>query len=208
MLPIIGHLGVRLESKVRYDQILQNTAVTLPPPPAGWRRLHSGDVVQLAKTSACFLARLIDYLVLTCLIVIPTIAVVVILYDLTTMGQTDTIDKNQRGIIDDNMSVLVIWLFWVLFLGVIIVLFESFMLVRRGQTFGQIITNVEVIRADNGKHPNWGQAIARTLLIWFLGVLTFITVIWNRNSQGLHNQAASTLVIVRRRDADNVAQSN
>lgn len=75
---------------------------------------------------------------------------------------------------------------------------------RTGQTLGMMALGLKLVRVDSGAAPGIGAAVGRGLLcialvfgIWLLVVL--ITTLLDPNGRGLHDKAAGTLMVDRRR---------
>jgi uncharacterized RDD family membrane protein YckC len=74
----------------------------------------------------------------------------------------------------------------------------------RGQTVGKMAMAIKVVQIEDGGLPSWDRAAIRwafpTLLSWiqYLGIvaiLDYLWMIWDRQSQCLHDKVARTIVI-------------
>lgn len=77
------------------------------------------------------------------------------------------------------------------------VYFTAFLAMMRGQTPGKRVLGIRVIRLD-GKPLGWWMSFERFggyAASFFLGLLGFAQILWDRNRQGLHDKACETVVI-------------
>ena len=106
------------------------------------------------------------------------------------------------------------------FVGTIVVgaVYEIAFIAAKGQTPGKMATRIRIVRTDDGANPGWGASAARWALpsaasvarifalavgaawaaanlLGVLGVLVFISLLWDQRRQGWHDKAARTLVI-------------
>lgn len=85
------------------------------------------------------------------------------------------------------------------------VLYEVTLTALSGRTVGKMLFGAKVVRADNGKAPGWWRAFARHLLlnVWNLlpvlgnlaALFVYLSPVFSNTLQGLHDRAASTVVI-------------
>lgn len=150
----------------------------------GVTTLHNGEIVKLATPSSRIIAKFIDWLVVATIIAIPLI-LSVILADLANTSQTIA---NQEAAFRLN-KLLVFTVFVTAFL------YEPYMLARNGQTFGRAIADIRVVRIDDGDKPTFTRSTARALIYWFFGLFNYLPLMWNKNSQGIHNKITATVVV-------------
>jgi hypothetical protein len=77
------------------------------------------------------------------------------------------------------------------------VYFTAFLAMMRGQTPGKRMLGIRVIRLD-GRPLGWWMSFERFggyAASFFLGLLGFAQILWDRNRQGLHDKACETVVI-------------
>ena len=162
-----------------------------PPPPAaasspsraaeGWATLDTGDSVHLASLFARLLARFLD----CALIMVPFPVVAVI--------SVEVLDRSGSGVVAVGGVVVT----------VVAAFYEVALTATKGQTLGKWVTDIKVIRSDNGLVPGWGRSLGRYLASWgtipalgqVLALVVCAPLLWDRTHQGLHDKAAATLVI-------------
>ena len=152
-------------------------------PVTGWVTLGTGQQVELAEAGARLGAKVIDWALFW------VVSLVVILPIAIAAG------RSGFGIV-----VLLFLMF-----GAMSLLYDPIMIAVKGQTVGKMLTNVRVVRSDNGQLPGWGKSIGR----WAIpGVLAFIPIVglilaivclasltWDNSRQGWHDKSAGTIVI-------------
>ena len=174
-----------------------------PPPPepapfaqapqrgSGRAMLGTGDIVELARPLTRLVARIVDFIVLMVVGLIPFM-----------VGIADFDD-----LLDDSYE---------LPLGVILallavdVVYEVALVATRGQTVGKMVMKIRIVRADNGLLPGWDQSSLRWLVpavpglvalvpsLWLVELLTlvvYLSLTWDKVRQGWHDKAAKTLVV-------------
>lgn len=104
--------------------------------------------------------------------------------------------------------------------GTIIVaaVYEVAFIAAKGQTPGKMATRIRIVRTNDGANPGWGASAARWALpsaasvardfalavgaawaaanlLGVLGVLVYISLLWDQRRQGWHDKVAKTLVV-------------
>ena len=67
-----------------------------------------------------------------------------------------------------------------------------------GATIGKMIVHIKVVKEDGGK-VDYGTALIReisTYLSFFVLMLGYFNVLWDKKKQGWHDKIAKTLVVV------------
>lgn len=169
-----------------------------PPPPeppaptpqamTGWATTDNGQSVELAGAGYRLLARIVDALVFIVPLIILAIA-------------TTDFDDNS----DDAAGTPLGFTLFILVIGLI---YEVWMIAAKGQTLGKMATRIKVIRVDNGGLPGWNTAISRWVLpgifgaiggfipvVGLVSILIYISLLWGKNRQGWHDKVAKTLVV-------------
>ena len=162
-----------------------------PQAMTGWANLGTGGTVELASPGARLGARIID-------IVILIVGIIVLLL----IGVASAVGLNGDGDDQGAAAAVLAFAFAALIVGV---LYEVTMIALKGQTLGKMATSIKVVRADNGLVPGWGKSIGRWIIPaalgfipfvgWILGLLVYVSLLWDRARQGWHDKAAATLVI-------------
>ncbi len=163
-------------------------------PPAGttgWARLGSGEVVELAGIGARFGARVID-----------TIVLLVLIFVLSFVGVGAIVGAANSDGPGFAFGAIIVTAVLLTLVGVA---YEVSFIALRGQTPGKMVTNVKVVRADNGQIVGWGKSIARWIIPlllnvvpfigWLFALLVYVSAIWDKTRQGWHDKASGTLVI-------------
>ena len=101
---------------------------------------------------------------------------------------------------------------------VVAAVYETVFIATKGQTPGKMATRIRIVRADDGAMPGWGAAAARwalpavgsvaqevawaagvesdaMVLLGVVGLLVYVSLVWDRRRQGWHDMVARTLVI-------------
>ena len=96
--------------------------------------------------------------------------------------------------------------------------YETVFIATKGQTPGKMATRIKIVRAGDGAMPPWGAAAARWALpagasiardigaavgiesgalslLGLVGVLVYVSLLWDKRRQGWHDMVARTLVI-------------
>ena len=96
--------------------------------------------------------------------------------------------------------------------------YETAFIATRGQTPGKMATRIRIVRSDDGAIPSLGASAARwalpaaasivsvvasavgaawaaASLLEVLGVLVYVSLLWDTRRQGWHDKVAQTLVI-------------
>ena len=96
--------------------------------------------------------------------------------------------------------------------------YETAFIATRGQTPGKMAARIRIVRSDDGAIPSWGASAARWVLpsagsvarvlalaagaastaaslLGVLGVLVYVSLLWDKRRQGWHDKVARTLVI-------------
>ena len=181
---------------------------SLPPPPnpvapapqaiTGWATLGNGQTVELASLGARLGARVLDWAILGACFA-ATFYVASLSFSATSTGVAK----------DDIDNLVVIGFLFLLTFGTIFIAYETSMTALKGQTLGKMMTNIKVVRADNGEHVGWGKSIGRWAIpqipllfapaIFYVGfvvsLLVYVSITWDQTRQGWHDKAAGTLVI-------------
>ena len=88
------------------------------------------------------------------------------------------------------------WFIWIWLFGWVGVgAYDVILTKRRGQTLGKMAASAVVVRKSDGQLPSWGQAIIRFAIKQFLGWISAIFILWDKERQALHDKAANTVVI-------------
>lgn len=92
-----------------------------------------------------------------------------------------------------------------LFVGLIGILYEPFMLGKYNYTLGMKALNIRVHRLDNIPELGYGKSFGRSAVKWLPGIIPFVGFIfelinfgwclWDPNRQCLHDKAVNTVVI-------------
>ncbi|MDE0269224.1 MAG: RDD family protein [Acidimicrobiaceae bacterium] len=157
--------------------------VSSPPMSEGWIKLGTGESVELASITSRFIARLLDYLLLT--FVLSPFLIFGAFFE--SFGGFEAI------------------------FVLSVVLLEITMTARRGQTFGKMVTEVKVVGADSGSNPKFTSSLKRSLLVamaYLTILLSFLplmilmvllvvlfTTKSDKSRQGPHDKIADTYVI-------------
>lgn len=159
-----------------------------PQPEKGWATLGTGDRAQLARPLTRLVARILDGVILT---VVPLTPVAFDLIDFDDLTEPSV-----------GMSLV---------LAAVGLIYEVTLVAIRGQTVGKMITNIRIVRTEDGLVPGWDMSAVRWLLPaipgfieWFapslwavglLGLVVYVSLTWDRVRQGWHDKAAKTLVV-------------
>lgn len=146
--------------------------------------LGTGDTVALASPGTRFTARIVDLLVLAVLG--------------TVLGSA--LGSGPAGTV------------------IVAAAYETIFIATMGQTPGKMATRIRIVRTDDGAIPGWGASAARWALpsvasiatvvasavavesaaislLGVIGVLVYVSLLWDRRRQGWHDKVARTLVI-------------
>lgn len=96
--------------------------------------------------------------------------------------------------------------------------YETAFIATKGQTPGKMATRIRIVRTDDGAIPAWGASAARwalpavasvaravawafgvesgvASLLGVVGVVVYVSLLWNKRRQGWHDMVAKTLVV-------------
>jgi len=120
----------------------------------------------------------------------------VLLYGVLLLG--DALSEVVPGSVVDTVPVLTLAILAAYVAGLAVLVGST------GSTPGLAVLGLRLVRADTGAVPGFGRAVGRGLLcalvyfpLWFLVVL--ITTLVDESGRGLHDKAAGTLMIDKRR---------
>lgn len=144
--------------------------------------LGTGDAVALASPGTRFTARIVDLLVLA------------------VLGSVLGFVAGPAGTV------------------IVAAAYETIFIATKGQTPGKMATRIRIVRTDDGAIPGWGASAARWALpsvasiatvvasavavesaaidwLGVIGLLVYVSLLWDRRRQGWHDKVARTLVI-------------
>jgi len=165
--------------------------MTEPRAMTGRVTLGNGEVRVLASPGKRLVARIIDIaILLVAFLILISVGVAGLL-----LGDGD--DTSGLAVLA-GFGGLIIWF-------VIALLYEPTMIARRGQTWGKMAMRITVARADDGEVPGWGKSMGRWILPnllnlipvigGLLGLLVYLSLLWDDRRQGWHDKMATTVVI-------------
>ena len=82
---------------------------------------------------------------------------------------------------------------WLLMFGLVF-LYEPLFIWRRGATIGHAMNHLVVVADATGKNPGLGQAFARYVIKGLLGLPSFVTMVFSRKHQAVHDLLTRTTV--------------
>ena len=106
----------------------------------------------------------------------------------------------------DNDFIFLYFFIYIFISGIVIMLFyELFLIALIGQTMGKMVTNIVVIKIEDGSFPGWKSSCMRwavlylPLLVPLIGILLFLLVLvspfFDSHRRGWHDKVAGTIVI-------------
>ena len=109
-------------------------------------------------------------------------------------------------IYDNDFIFLYFFFIYIFISGIVIMLFyELFLITLIGQTMGKMVTNIVVIKIEDGSFPGWKSSCMRwavlylPLLVPLIGIVLFLLVIvspfFDPHRRGWHDKIAGTVVI-------------
>ena len=101
---------------------------------------------------------------------------------------------------------------------VVAAVYETVFIATKGQTPGKMATRIRIVHAGDGTMPGWGAAAARwalpavgtvaqeiawavgvgsdaMVLLGVIGLLVYVSLVWDKRRQGWHDMVARTFVI-------------
>ena len=163
--------------------------MSAPQAMTGRVTLGNGEIKDLASPGRRLVARIIDVVIL----------VVVLLIAIGVGIAGALVGDDESGLA--ALAVfggLVMWF-------VLALLYEVTLIALRGQTLGKMAMGIMVARAEDGGVPGWSKAIGRWILPGllnlipfvggFLGLLVYLSLLWDDRRQGWHDKMGTTVVI-------------
>ena len=183
-----------------------------PPPPAtfapslppGYQGYTSADIGQLAGFWIRFASWLLDsilYGLLAAVFIVPAIIIGVNAFDGCKFVDSGDFNETQEllcppGTPDAGPVAAAVALGVI---GLLIVLFIYVRALGRGQTWGMRITNIRLVRSDNGMPVGFGKALGRTLFanivsanVFYLG---YLWAAWDDRKQTWQDKIVSSYVV-------------
>ena len=166
--------------------------------------LGTGAAVKLAGRGQRLGARVVDWVIMASLAVVP-----VIISSFLAFGW---LFSDIDGELDNWLIVASAAILAALLCG--LALYEVAMTARKGQTVGKQAMGIKVVRADSGEVPGWGRSVVR----WFIPVafsfaccviavavgvlelvclawIVYLSMLWDKTRRGWYDKIAGTLVI-------------
>lgn len=108
----------------------------------------------------------------------------------------------------DNNFIFLYFFIYIFISGILVMLFYELCLVAlTGQTIGKMVTNIVVIKIEDGGYPGWKISCVRwavlylPLLFPLIGILLFLLVIvspfFDPHRRGWHDKVAGTIVVTK-----------
>lgn len=153
----------------------------------------AGVWLDLASIGRRFAAVLIDSLIFT----IPAILVMILVIALMGVGLTDLEQGPETpGVFETAFGLAYLTFLAIGTLGR--VLYEGFMLAKRGQTLGKIAMSIKVVTPEgHDLRPGqaWNRAILRLALDTCLSFINYLPAFFSREKTTIHDITAKTRVI-------------
>ena len=202
----------RCARRGRRTTAASTTIISPPPPPAtfapslppGYQGYTSADIGQLAGFWIRFASWLLDsilYGLLAAVFIVPAIIIGVNAFDGCKFVDSGDFNETQEllcppGTPDAGPVAAAVALGVI---GLLIVLFIYVRALGRGQTWGMRITNIRLVRSDNGMPVGFGKALGRTLFanivsanVFYLG---YLWAAWDDRKQTWQDKIVSSYVV-------------